>query len=57
MHTVHSLSLLIIHSLILLAIQYSKHPIEKNIESNHHTSKIMDKRNLGTDITTCSHFD
>ena len=57
MHTVHSLSLLIIHSLILLAVRYSKHPIDKNIESNHQTSEIVDKHNLGTDITTCSHFD
>ena len=51
MHTVHSLSLLIIHSLILLAIQHSKHPIDKNIESNHQTSEIVDKHNLGMDIT------
>ena len=56
MQTVHSLSLLITHSLILLAIQYSKHPIDKNIESNHQTSEIVDKCNLGTDITTGSHF-
>ena len=40
MHTVHSLSLLIIHTLILLAIQYSKHPIDKNIESNHQPSEL-----------------
>ena len=53
-HTVPSLSLLIIYSLILLAIRYSKHPID---ESNHQTSQIVDKHNLGTDITTCSHFD
>ena len=48
MHTAHSLSLLIVHSLSWPSdIPVGKHPSDKNIESNHQTSEIVDKCKSG----------